>query len=312
MPAVPDARGWGWQVKSLMDPKTPRPLWNVAKEKLLQGKLITSYTVSSFNPEQYCEVVKHYDFIWFEMQHSTMSWDEVRRMILSCPPGANPDTAAPMIRMPDAVESNIQKATDLGAIGIIVPTVRDGIEARDAARYSKYPPFGRRSTGSGSFGQVWNNPNIQYHPQFNDNMLTTVMIETPEGAHDANSIAAQYGIDVVILGNNDLSQFSGYAQNDVRYQDLVIEVHDAALRNGKFFGNAGSQYTSGYTVSADTKFIQNGPAKDGWGGLGGGRGRAAGAAAPAPAGGGRRGAAPEALNPNEEPIVGAPGGVAPR
>ena len=63
-----------------MSPNTPRPLYNKAKELLLQDKVITSYTISSFNPELYCEVRKHFDFIWFEMQHSTMSWDEVRRL----------------------------------------------------------------------------------------------------------------------------------------------------------------------------------------------------------------------------------------
>jgi len=45
--------------------------------------------------------------------------DEVRRMLLTCP-GA--DGAAPMIRTSDALESTIQKVTDLGAIGVIGPT----------------------------------------------------------------------------------------------------------------------------------------------------------------------------------------------
>ena len=65
----------------------------------------------------------------------------LRRMLLTCP-GVG---AAPMIRMPDALEANIQKATDLGAVGIIVPTVDDALEARDAARFSRFPPTGRRS-----------------------------------------------------------------------------------------------------------------------------------------------------------------------
>jgi hypothetical protein len=148
-PAKPDARGWGWQVKASINPATPRPFYNKAKELLFQDKQITSYTISTYNAEFYCEVAKHYDYIWFEMQHSTMSYDEVRRMILACP-GAG---AAPMIRMPDALESSIQKATDLGAIGIIVPTVDDALEARDAARFSRYPPVGRRSSGGGSFAR---------------------------------------------------------------------------------------------------------------------------------------------------------------
>ena len=65
-----------------------------------------------------------------------------------------------MVRMPDAFESSIQKATDIGALGIIVPTVDDALEARDAARYSRYPPYGRRSAGGGQYGQIWAGPEL--------------------------------------------------------------------------------------------------------------------------------------------------------
>ena len=257
-PAKADARGWGWQVKASMNPATPRPFYNKAKELLFQDKQITSYTISTYNPEFYCEVARHYDYIWFEMQHSTMLYDEVRRMILACV-GAG---AAPMVRTPDALESTIQKVTDLGAIGVIVPTVDDALEARDAARFSRYPPVGRRSSGGGSFGQVW--PGVNYRATVNDNMLVTVMIETLEGVANAEEIAATHGVDVLLIGNNDLSSFSGWSQNDPRYQDALIKVHDAALKYGKYFGNAGAQYLNGYVLTADTRMVQNGPARDGW------------------------------------------------
>ena len=62
--------------------------------------------------------------------------------------------ATPMIRMPDALEANMQKAYDLGILGTIVPTVDDVFEARDAARYARFPPTGRRSQGGSQF---WTN-----------------------------------------------------------------------------------------------------------------------------------------------------------
>ena len=294
LPDKPDARGWGWQVKALMSPATPRPLYNKAKELLLQDKMVSSLTISSFNPDLYCEARKHVDFIWFEMQHSTMSWDEVRRMVIACP---GVEGGAPFIRMPDALEANMQKATDLGAVGIIVPTVDDALEARDAARFARYPPTGRRSSGGGAFGQAW--PGVNYRATINDNMLVVVMIETLEGVANAEEIAATAGIDVIILGNNDLSSFSGWSQNDPRYQDAVIKVHNAALKYGKFFGNAGQQYRMGYTVSADTRLIQDGPARDGWTAPRGGGGAARGGAPAAGRGGGN---APPASE--EEPVIG--------
>ena len=304
-PAKADERGWGWAVKASINPATPRPFYNKAKELLFQDKQITSYTLSTYNPELYCELRKHFDYIWFEMQHSTMSYDEVRRMLLTCP---GSDGAAPMIRMPDALESSIQRATDLGAIGIIVPTVDDALEARDAARFSRFPPFGRRSSGGGSFGQVW--PGVNYRATVNDNMLVVVMIETLEGVANAEEIAATHGVDVVLIGNNDLVSFSGWQQNDPRYQDALIKVHDAALKYGKYFGNAGAQYLNGYVLSADTRMVQNGPARDGWTpprGGGPGRGAAPGGApgrGAAPGGAPGRGNLPE---PDPEPVLGLPG-----
>ena len=58
--------------------------------------------------------------------------------------------AIPFIRVPDATESEIQKATDIGALGIIVPTV-DTVEKAQAAvkcgiqrRYFVVHDFGNR------------------------------------------------------------------------------------------------------------------------------------------------------------------------
>ena len=286
-PMKADARGWGWQTKAIVSPTASRPFYNRAKELLFQDKQVTSYTISRFDPELYCEVGKHFDYVWFEMQHSTMSWDDTARMIAACPRVG----AAPMIRMPDALESSMQKATDMGVLGVIIPTVDDALEARDAARFARYPPVGRRSSGGGQYSQIWNAPGINYRQTINDNMLVVVMIETLEGVANADEIASTFGVDVVILGNNDLSAFSGWSQSDPRYQDAVTKVHDATLRAGKYFGNAGAQYLNGYVVSADTRFVQNGPARDGWVPAGRGRGRGRG--------------------PEEEPTIGLPGGAQP-
>src|SRR4029079_15015599 len=181
-PVAVDSRGWGWMTKGYVSANYKRPFWNKAKELLFSGKQVTSYMISNFDAALYCEVRKHFGFVWFEMQHSTMSWDEVAKMIAQCP---GPDGAAPMIRMPDQLESSIQKATDLGAIGLVFPTIRAGNQALEAARYSRFPPFGRRSSGSGQAGAVWAGVPGGYQNTFNDNMLVVVMLETLDGIINA-------------------------------------------------------------------------------------------------------------------------------
>ena len=68
----------------------------------------------------------------------------------------------------------------------------------------------------------------------------------------------------MIIGNNDLSVFSGFAQNDDRYQAMVTKIHDDTLRAGKIFGQANATYAKGHPLSEDAKFFQNGPSNDGW------------------------------------------------
>ena len=150
-------RPWGWATRAFMQ-NPNRKLYNTAKAKLLSGQQVFSHTQSAFSPEQYCQMAPHYDFTWFEMQHSRLRFDEVEKMMHACP-GAG---ATPMIRMPDALEANMQKAYDLGILGTIVPTVDDVFEARDAARWARFPPIGRRSQGGSQFWNNFLNPGETY------------------------------------------------------------------------------------------------------------------------------------------------------
>jgi 2-keto-3-deoxy-L-rhamnonate aldolase RhmA len=243
---------------ALAQPKPP--LYNTAKQKLLEGKQVFSFTQTKFDIAGYCEAAKHYDYTWFEMQHSTLEFKDVEAMIAACPRAG----AIPMIRLPDAQEFHIQHATDLGALGVVIPTVDTVERALEAAKWSRYPPEARRSSGGGQARNIWGVNGINYAKTFNDNMLVVVMIESPTGVANAYDIARVPGIDVVILGNNDLSVFSGFAQDDDRYQALVKKVHDDTLRAGKIFGQANANYAKGHPLSNTAKFFQNGPSNDGW------------------------------------------------
>ena len=239
---------------------TKPPLYNTAKQKLLEGKQVFSYTQSKFDIAGNCEAAKHYDYTWYEMQHSTLEFKDIEAMIAACPHAG----ATPMIRLPDAQEWHIQHATDIGVLGVVIPTVDDVDRAREAVKWARYPPVGRRSAGAGQAARLWGINGINYRQTINDNMLVVIMIETPTGVANAFDIASVPGVDVVIIGNNDLSSFSGYPQSDDRYQMMVKKVHDDTLRAGKIFGQANANYAKGHPLSNDAKFFQNGPSNDGW------------------------------------------------
>ena len=205
-------------------------LYNAVKQKLADGKPVIGGTVYTSDPNIYCAMADAgFDFLWIEMQHSPLSFSEVAKMIWACKDAP----AIPFIRVPDATEGDIQKAVDIGALGIIVPMVATVEEAEAAVRYAKYPPIGRRSQGGGQYRALWGK---DYRPTANDNIMIVVMIETPDGIEIADQIAAVPGIDVVFAASGDIGSFTGYAQDDPRYEKLIAKIHDDVLKAGKQLG----------------------------------------------------------------------------
>jgi len=202
-------------------------IFNTVKTKLAQGKQVVGGTVLVPDPDTYCAMATSgFDYLWIEMQHSPMTYQDVAHMIMACK-GA---PAMPFIRVPDATEGDIQKAVDMGAAGIIIPMVEDLQKVRNAVKFSKYPPFGKRSQGSGQYGAMWGS---DYRQIANDNVMVVAMIESPAGVKIAEEIASTPGVDVVFVAATDLGSFSGHKQGDPEYEALVKEIERAVNKSGK-------------------------------------------------------------------------------
>jgi 2-keto-3-deoxy-L-rhamnonate aldolase RhmA len=251
-------------VKASLD-NPSAPLYNTTKQKLFDGKQVFGFTISKLNVKLYCEVAPHWDYIWFEMQHSTMSFRDVEEMIAACP-----RTGIPVLRVPDELEANLQKATDIGVLGIVVPTVDTVEKAIAAARYARYPPQGRRSAGAGQAGTIWGVNGVNYRKTINDNMLVIAQIETPVGVANAYNIAMVPGVDVLLASTGDMTNFSGLEPNDPEYQLLITKIHDATLKAGKFLGAVPATYAKpgppgvGRRDFRDWRFFYVGPSFDGY------------------------------------------------
>jgi 2-keto-3-deoxy-L-rhamnonate aldolase RhmA len=238
-------------------PATAAALYNTVKQKLKDGKQVVGGTVISPDPDIYCTMANGgFDFLWIEMQHSPLTYQDVARMIAYCK-GA---TAIPFVRVPDATEGDIQKAVDIGALGVIVPMVDTVEKAQNAVKFAKYPPTGRRSQGSGQYATLWPRG---YRQSANDNIMIVAMIENPAGAAIADKIAAVAGIDVVFVAATDLSSFSGSRQGQPDYEALVTRVLDATTKAGLKVGGpvAWKDTRKGYTFfqgAEDTQLLRAG------------------------------------------------------
>lgn len=202
-------------------------IFNTVKQKLAAGKQVVGGTVNVANPDTYCAMATSgFDFLWIEMQHSPMSYQDVARMVMAC----KGSPAMPFIRVPDASEGDIQKAVDLGAVGIIIPMVDDVQKVKNAIKFAMYPPKGKRSLGGGQYGALYG---PDYRQIANDNMVIVAMIESPAGVKIAKELAAIPEVDVVFIASTDLSSFSGLKQGDAAYEAMVSEARDAVLAAGK-------------------------------------------------------------------------------
>lgn len=231
-------------------------IFNTVKTKLAAGKQVVGGTVSIPDPDTYCAMATSgFDFMWIEMQHSPMSYQDVAHMIMACK-GA---PAMPFIRVPDATEGDIQKAVDMGAAGIIIPMVDDLTKIRNAVKFAKYPPVGKRSQGGGQYGAMWG---PDYRQIANDNVMIVAMIESPQGVEIAEQMASVQGVDVIFAASTDLSSFSGLKQGDPKYEALVTKIHDATLKAGKYLaGPLAWKQRPGYTFfqgPGETSLIRSG------------------------------------------------------
>ena len=216
--------------------------FNTVMTKLAEGKQVVGGTVSSADIDIYCTMAgAGFDFLWIEMQHSALTYAQVATMIRACP-----GPAIPFIRVPDATEGDIQKAVDIGALGVIVPMVDTLEKIENAIKFAMYPPLGKRSQGGGQYGALWGR---DYRRQANDNIMIVAMIENPQGVEIVDEMAALEHVDVIFAASTDLSSFSGLRQGDPAYEALVTRIKDATLAGGKYLAgpSAWKDTRDGYT-----------------------------------------------------------------
>jgi 2-keto-3-deoxy-L-rhamnonate aldolase RhmA len=131
---------------------------------------------------------------------------------------------------------------DAGAQGIVVPHVDTVEEAQRAVAHCKYPPLGERSAiGAHPVMRFESVPVGETLRAVNDVTLVVVMLETPEAIARADEIAAVKGVDVVLIGTNDLCATMGIPgefehENVVKAYESVIA---ACRKHGKHPGMGG-------------------------------------------------------------------------
>jgi staphyloferrin B biosynthesis citrate synthase len=162
-----------------------------------------------------------YDFVILDTEHTLVDPQQLENLIRA----AEAVDLVAFVRVPEADPGAILRALDAGALGVVVPHVRNRADIELAIRAARYAPEGMRSLNGGrvpGFGRI---DLAEYIRRANEEVMVIAMIEDAEGVDELPSILAGGGVDLVLEGAADLSQSYG-----VPWQTRHPKVRDALAR----------------------------------------------------------------------------------
>jgi 4-hydroxy-2-oxoheptanedioate aldolase len=223
---------------------------NTVKQKLRAGTVQVGGWLSVPSSVS-AEIMAHQGFDWLciDTQHGAIDYSSALPMLQAI---STTDTV-PIVRVPWNEPSIIMKYLDSGAYGIIVPMIETKADAEKAVWATRFPPKGMRSSGpfrASIYGGA------DYLEHANEEVLLTVMIETPKALENLDEIASVPGIDVLYIGPSDLSQALGlgprYNADNPKHAETVTKIREACERHGVIPG----MHTNGNVLTS--RYIREG------------------------------------------------------
>ncbi len=207
----------------------PAMIRNPAREKLEQGQLSLGVGIRMTRSVEIAKAmaVAGFDWLFLDMEHAVAALDA---------------GITPVARVPNGEYAIATRALDNGVLGIVVPHVDTAAEAREVVDRLKYPPLGHRSMGGfGPHYGLRGATSSEAAAALNAANLTVVMLETPKAIANADEIAAVPGIDVLLMGTNDLCAEMGIHGDfgNERVVEAYRTMIAAANKHGKHPGMGG-------------------------------------------------------------------------
>jgi 2-keto-3-deoxy-L-rhamnonate aldolase RhmA len=215
-------------------------LHNRAKEKLARGETVYSMTVRLVRTVDIASIAHTagFDSVYIDLEHSSFSLEDAGQICMAC----NALGVTPLVRVPGPDPALIARVMDSGAMGVILPDVQSADQARAAVSAVKHVPLGERSLAGAAPQLNYRTfpPNEVIHALDSTSMVVA-MIETQAGLDAVDEIAAVDGVDIVLVGANDLSVALGVAgqMDSPKIHDSYLRVIEACGAHGKTVGVGG-------------------------------------------------------------------------
>lgn len=178
-----------------------------------------------------------FDWLFIDMEHGTFDVAAASQLSVACLSAG----ITPIVRVPGYEHHHSTRVLDNGAQGVIIPHVDTPELARRIVQACRYPPLGHRSFSSKQPITAYDTVSASITQQINQEILIVVMLESPQAIENADAIAQVEGVDVLLIGTNDLSAEIGALGQlgHPKIQDAYRSVIAACKKHGKIPGMAG-------------------------------------------------------------------------
>jgi 4-hydroxy-2-oxoheptanedioate aldolase len=213
---------------------------NRIRDKLARAEVVVSMTVRLVRTPEIAPIAHAagFDGLYVDLEHGTLALDDASQICIA----ALAVGITPFVRVPPRALRVHWAESRWGALGVIVPHVESAEDARRAVSAARFPPRGFRS----SPGPL---PQLHYRAIGRESDLSmldavtmvVVQIESQRAVDNVEAIAAIDGLDVVLVGTNDLCMdlgLPGRYDHD-RVREAYARVIASYRRHGKHVGVGG-------------------------------------------------------------------------
>ena len=207
---------------------------NPVKERLAQGGMAVGMGVRALRSAEVARLMKTagYDWLFIDLEHGPTSVENAYSICVA----ALDAGIAPIVRVSAGELALGARCLDGGALGIVIPHVDTPEQARAMVDAFRFPPMGHRSIAGGypHFGFAAT-PAAEVVSGLNEATLLVAMIETPQAVANADKIAAVPGLDILLIGTNDLCLEMGIP-GQIEHERAVAAIESviaACRKHGK-------------------------------------------------------------------------------
>lgn len=206
---------------------------NRFQQVLAERKVPVGHMILEFGTRGMAQILDNagVDFVVIDTEHSAFTSAEIADLVA----WFKATEIAPFVRIPQIEYHLIARTLDLGVLGLMVPNVRTGAEARAILEAAKYLPLGRRGVIMGNAHTDFKAVNPAEQMAYaNRNTTIICQIESVEGLENIEAIATTPGVDVLWVGHFDLTNSQGIPGqfHHPHFLDAMKLVVDTCRRHG--------------------------------------------------------------------------------